>query len=164
MSNQPNPQKAIYLSRSQKRLPGNGRQANQPARSNQWVPHQSDMALDCLGRRCARAARERQARKLEVVSDPPRPLLNLSRFFLKRSVFHVYQWIARLRQSLALFLLNLIYRLLFSRWVRGLHRASRRVRRRLQRPDRSLPPGRQRMFCAGPPGWVYRPLSALPLP
>jgi hypothetical protein len=49
MSNQPNPQKAIYLSRSQKRLPGNGRQANQPARSNQWIPHQSDMALDSWG-------------------------------------------------------------------------------------------------------------------
>jgi hypothetical protein len=29
------------------------------------------------------------------------------------------KWITRLRQSLALFLLNLIYRLLFSRWVRG---------------------------------------------
>ena len=51
MSNQPNPQKAIYLSPNQKRLPSNGRQANQPAKpkSNQWVPHQSDMALDAWG-------------------------------------------------------------------------------------------------------------------
>ena len=50
MSNQPNPQKAIYLSPNQKRLPRNGRQANQPAKPKaQWVPHQSDMALDAWG-------------------------------------------------------------------------------------------------------------------
>ncbi len=49
MSNQPNPQKAIYLSPNQKHLPDNGRQANQPARSNQWTPHRSDMALDAWG-------------------------------------------------------------------------------------------------------------------
>ena len=50
MSNQPNPQKAIYLSPNQKRLPNNGRQANQPAKPKaQWVPHQSDMALDAWG-------------------------------------------------------------------------------------------------------------------
>jgi hypothetical protein len=50
MSNQPNPQKAIYLSRNQRRLPSNGRQATQSARpQEQWVPHQSDMALDAWG-------------------------------------------------------------------------------------------------------------------
>jgi hypothetical protein len=50
MSNQPNPQKAIYLSPNQKRLRGNGRQANQPARpKEQWVPHRSDIALDAWG-------------------------------------------------------------------------------------------------------------------
>ena len=50
MSNQPNPQKAIYLSPNQKRLPQNGRQANQSAKPKaQWVPHQSDMALDAWG-------------------------------------------------------------------------------------------------------------------
>ena len=50
MSNQPNPQKAIYLSPNQTRLPRNGRQANQSAKPKaQWVPHQSDMALDAWG-------------------------------------------------------------------------------------------------------------------
>jgi hypothetical protein len=50
MSDQPNPQKAIYLSPNQKRLRGNGRQASQPARPQaQWVPHRSDMALDAWG-------------------------------------------------------------------------------------------------------------------
>jgi hypothetical protein len=50
MSDQPNPQKAIYLSPNQKRLPGNDRQASQPAGPQaQWVPHQSDMALDAWG-------------------------------------------------------------------------------------------------------------------
>jgi hypothetical protein len=50
MSNQPNPQKAIYLSPNQRRLPQNGRQATQSARSQeQWVTHQSDMALDAWG-------------------------------------------------------------------------------------------------------------------
>jgi hypothetical protein len=49
MSDQPNPQKAIHLSPNQKRLPGNGRQTNQSAKSTQWVPHQSDMALDAWG-------------------------------------------------------------------------------------------------------------------
>jgi hypothetical protein len=49
MSDQPNPQKAIYLSPNQKRLPGNGRQTSQAARATQWVPHHSDMALDPWG-------------------------------------------------------------------------------------------------------------------
>jgi hypothetical protein len=59
MSDQPNPHKAIYLSPNQKRLPGNGRQTTQSARPQaQWVPHQSDMALDAWGE-AVRLLRER---------------------------------------------------------------------------------------------------------
>jgi hypothetical protein len=50
MSDKPNPQKAIYLSPDQQRLPRNGRRATQSARpQEQWVSHQSDMALDAWG-------------------------------------------------------------------------------------------------------------------
>jgi len=59
MSDQPDPQKAIYLSPIQKRLPGTGRQATQSAKPQaEWVPHQSDMALEAWGE-AVRLLRER---------------------------------------------------------------------------------------------------------
>ena len=49
MSSKPDPKKAVYLKRNQRRLPGQQRRKQQQKPAPQWEPHQSDCALDAWG-------------------------------------------------------------------------------------------------------------------